>query len=148
MKNWLIYSKNNDQRQHWIIIKEAWCGDAAHSLPFLIRLTEVNPLITYELQLRDTAPFLINSYLTKGTKSIPKLIVRDEQGADLFTWGARPRGAQQLMENLKSSNTDAATTKLQLQNWYNQDKGASLQQELMEAFLNNRQKSLYIQGVQ
>ncbi len=54
--------KSYDERQHWKIITEAWCGDAAHTLPFLVRLAEINPSITYELQLRDTAPFLINSY--------------------------------------------------------------------------------------
>ena len=126
--------KGNNERQHWIIITEPWCGDAAHILPFLSRLAEVNPLITYDLQLRDTAPFLIESYLTNGIKSIPRLIIRNEPGNDLFTWGARPDGAQQLMESLKASNTDFDTIKIQLQNWYNHDKGASLQQELIEAF--------------
>lgn len=119
------------KRQHWIIIVEPWCGDVAHSLPFLVRLAGQNPIITYELQLRDSEPFLINSYLTRGTKSIPKLIVRDEEGKDLFTWGARPEAAQQLMNELKASNTDWETVKVQLQNWYNADKGVSLQRELL-----------------
>src|SRR5579875_3819162 len=51
-------------RQQWIIIVEPWCGDAAPTLPFLIRLAAQNPLIAYDLQLRDQAPFLINAYLT------------------------------------------------------------------------------------
>ena len=123
--------KGLDRRQHWIIIVEPWCGDVAHSLPFLVRLAEQSPMVSYELQLRDSEPFLINSYLTRGTKSIPKLIVRDEEGRDLFTWGARPEKAQQLMNELKAANTDWETTKVELQNWYNNDRGTSLQRELL-----------------
>ena len=118
------------QPQHWIIITEPWCGDAAHSLPFLIRMTEQTPLITYELQQRDSEPFLINSYLTNGGKSIPKLIVRDALGNDLFTWGPRPAPAQLLRNSLITAQADAETINLQLQNWYNADKGQSLCQEL------------------
>ncbi|HYH15198.1 MAG TPA: thioredoxin family protein [Flavisolibacter sp.] len=126
--------KGMDKRQHWIIILEPWCGDVAHSLPFLMRLAEQSPQITYDLQLRDSEPFLINSYLTNGTKSIPKLIVRDEDGIDLFTWGARPREAQQLMERLKAEKADFEIIKTELQNWYNEDKGRSLQIELLQLF--------------
>jgi hypothetical protein len=122
--------KSIDKKQHWIIIVEPWCGDVAHSLPFLIRLAEQGPFITYELQLRDSEPFLINSYLTKGGKSIPKLIVRNEYGKDLFTWGPRPEAAQLIRDDLLASNADAHTINVQVQNWYNEDRGKSLQSEL------------------
>lgn len=124
--------KSKSESQHWIIIVEPWCGDVAPSLPFILKLAEQNPQFAYDLQLRDSEPFLINSYLTRGTKSIPKLIVRNETGNDLFTWGPRPAEAQQLMEKLKAENADFATMKIELQNWYNNDKGKSLQAELKE----------------
>lgn len=117
--------------QHWVIITEPWCGDAAHLLPFLVRLALLNPMISYDLQLRDSEPFLINSYLTNGGKSIPKLIVRDPNGNDLFTWGPRPKGAQDLMEELKGANADFEMVKVELQQWYNTDKGNELFQELL-----------------
>lgn len=120
--------------QHWIIITEPWCGDAAHIVPFLIRLAEQNNLISYNIQLRDSEPFLIESYLTRGTKSIPKLIVRDENGNDLFQWGPRPKGAQELRDKMTADNADFETTKIALQNWYNQDKGVSLYKELAALF--------------
>ena len=123
--------------QHWIVISEPWCGDAAHIVPFLIKLAEQNSLISYEIQLRDSEPFLIQNYLTKGTKSIPKLIVRDEKGNDIFNWGPRPKGAQALMEKMKAENVDNGTIKIALQNWYNNDKGVSLYSELSEIFLKN-----------
>src|SRR4051812_45791041 len=124
--------KNIDKKQHWIIIVEPWCGDVAHSLPFILRLAEQNPLISYELQLRDSAPFLINSYLTKGGKSIPKFIARDEDGNDLFTWGPRPEAAQQFRDHLIASKVPSETISIELQNWYNEDKGKALQGDLKE----------------
>lgn len=142
MKRWMKTMKlnvdlvnaldNSRFKQHWIIITEPWCGDAAHSLPFLVRLTEQSPSISYELQLRDSEPFLIDSYLTNGGKSIPKLIARDKDGADLFTWGPRPEPAQQLWKDLKASGADFETINLQLQNWYNKDKGQTLQNEMLK----------------
>lgn len=117
--------------QHWIIIAEPWCGDAAHNVPFLVRMAEQTHLISYDIMLRDSPPFLIESYLTNGTKSIPKLIVRSE-GKDLFTWGPRPEAARELAAKLKAANTDADAVKLELQRWYNEDKGASLCREMTE----------------
>ncbi|HRN55185.1 MAG TPA: thioredoxin family protein [Agriterribacter sp.] len=120
--------------QHWVIITEPWCGDAAHIVPFLIKLAEQNNLISYDIQLRDSEPFLIENYLTNGTRGIPKLIVRDESGNDIFNWGPRPKGAQELLDKMKADNADFETIKIALQNWYNQDKGLSLCRELAEYF--------------
>jgi hypothetical protein len=117
-------------KQHWIIIVEPWCGDASHIVPFLVRFAELSDKITYELQLRDTEPFLIDDYLTNGGKAIPKLISRDENGNDLFVWGPRPYGALDLMNRLKEENADFEKIKVELQNWYNEDKGRQIQSEL------------------
>lgn len=32
--------ENITESQHWIIITEPWCGDAAHIIPFLIQMSE------------------------------------------------------------------------------------------------------------
>ncbi|WP_345232883.1 thioredoxin family protein [Olivibacter ginsenosidimutans] len=116
--------------QHWIIITEPWCGDAAHTVPFLIRMTEQTGYVSYDIQLRDSEPFLIENYLTNGSRSIPKLIVQDASGYDSFNWGPRPKGAQELMDEMKANHADFETIKIALQNWYNKDKGVSLCSEL------------------
>lgn len=118
--------------QHWIVITEPWCGDAAHSIPFLHLAAQLNPLISVEYELRDSPPFRINDYLTNGSKSIPKLIIQDNQGNDLAVWGPRPAGCQQLFNQLKAEGVDFEAQKTAQQNWYNADKGLSLQQEIGE----------------
>lgn len=123
--------KSMQEPQHWIIITEPWCGDAAHSLPFIVALAESSDKITYDIELRDSEPYRIDQYLTNGGKSIPKLIALDPAGHDLFTWGPRPVQAQQIYNELKALNTEYDAINLKLQNWYNADKGVSFQEELL-----------------
>lgn len=119
-----------NEKQHWILITEPWCGDAAHSVPFLFKMAEANEYIELEVQLRDAEDSLIDNYLTNGSKSIPKLIARDAKGNDLFTWGPRPVECQEVFSALQAENVDFEALKTGLQKWYNEDKGGSLQQEI------------------
>lgn len=116
--------------QTWIIITEPWCGDAAHIVPFLHMAAQKNPLISVDYELRDSEPFRINHYLTKGGKSIPKLIVRNAAGEDLATWGPRPAACQAVYDRLKDENADFETIKIELQKWYNKDEGTEIMKEL------------------
>lgn len=130
------YIKDIKQVQHWIVITEPWCGDAAHSLPLIYMLSSLNPLIKLDIQLRDSEPFLIEQYLTRGGKSVPKLIIRNESGKDLLVWGPRPEKSQELYDRLKGENAGDEELKLQLQWWYNEDKGKSFQAELLDGLQN------------
>lgn len=121
--------------QNWIVITEPWCGDASHILPFIHRLTKLSPLIKIDYQLRDTAPFLIEQYLTDGGKAIPKFIIRNEEGKDLLNWGPRPAACQVLYHRLKEEEAGFNTIKTELQKWYNKDKGKTLQAELLDFFV-------------
>lgn len=120
--------------QEWLLILEPWCGDAAQSAPFIYLLSEINPNIKLTIVWRDTAPYAIDNYLTNGSKSIPKLVVRDANETDLFTWGPRPKACQEIYIALTDKKATFEEVKIALQKWYNADKGASLQQELLALF--------------
>ncbi len=120
------------QPQHWIIITEPWCGDAAHIVPFLHKITQLNPLITAEYELRDSVPFRINQYLTNGGKAIPKLVIKDRSGTNLATWGPRPADCQLIYSSLTARKADFETIKHELQKWYNNDRGRETQREIAE----------------
>ena len=128
-----VFISQIDQPQQWIVITEPWCGDASHTVPFIHKLSTLNPLVTAEYQLRDAEPFLIERYLTNGGKAIPKLIIRDAAGKDLINWGPRPAQCQVLYNQLTAEKADFGTVKTELQKWYNADKGESFQFELFEA---------------
>lgn len=121
-----------DQAQQWIVITEPWCGDAAHNIPFLELMAKENDKITISYVLRDTEPFLIDQYLTNGTKSIPKLIIRNADGKDLAVWGPRPEDCQKMYAGLINENADFEKIKIEIQSWYNANKGKDIQIEINE----------------
>ncbi len=118
--------------QKWILITEPWCGDAAHSVPMIYEMVKSNPYIELDIQLRDQEPFLIDQYLTNGGKSIPKLVIRNQQDTeDIAVWGPRPAGCTRVFETLKAKEAPFSEIKEEIQKWYNQDKGHEIQQELI-----------------
>ena len=119
------------ESQHWIVITEPWCGDAAHSVPQLYQIVKNNPNIDFEIQLRDQEPFLIEDYLTNGGKSIPKLVIRNEVGHDKVIWGPRPQPLQDIYLQMKAEEKPFEEIKEVIQKWYNDDKGEELQRELL-----------------
>ncbi len=131
---------NIDQTLNWVLITEPWCGDAAHSHAFIAKLAELNPKINLIVQNRDAEGSEIDQYLTNGGKSIPKLIVRDQDGNDLFDWGPRPKEAQAMVMNFKNDDSiSMEDKKIAVQKWYNNDKGTAIQEELNELLKNKIQ---------
>jgi hypothetical protein len=119
--------------QHWIIITEPWCGDAAHIIPFLHMAAELNDKIKVSYELRDSEPYRINDYLTNSkSKSIPKLIIQNNEGKDLAVWGPRPAACQIVYDELHAQNADFETVKTELQHWYNNDSGKEIMTELTQ----------------
>lgn len=124
-------------RQNWIVITEPWCGDAAHIVPFIEMMGQQNENISINYELRDSEPNRIEQYLTNGkSKSIPKLIIQNENGEDLAVWGPRPAACQIIYDELHAKNVDFETLKTELQHWYNKDEGKEIMKEL-SALLSN-----------
>lgn len=113
---------------YWIVITEGWCGDAAHTVPVLNKLQELNPNIEMKIILRDENLELMDRYLTNGGRSIPKLIVYNPETEEVLgTWGPRPTGATKLMEDYRAEHgVIDDVVKEQLQVWYNKDKGTGV----------------------
>lgn len=122
--------KQISEPQNWILITEPWCGDAAHIVPFIKMLADLNPLIHLELELRDAEPFRIENYLTNGGKAIPKLVVQNAAGEDLAVWGPRPAECQDLFLEMKEKQAPFEEVKIRLQNWYNDHNGVEIQEEI------------------
>lgn len=120
-----------DKPQTWTIITEPWCGDAAHTQPFIERVAAMNALITIDFQLRDSPPFLIESHLTNGKRAIPKLIITDSQENEIASWGSRPAQCQALFHQLVAARVPHDEKEIAIQKWYNEDKGVSVQLELL-----------------
>jgi hypothetical protein len=118
--------------QKWVIITEAWCGDAAHTFMFLEKIAQANENIELIWKLRDENLDLMDLYLTNGSRSIPKLIVYDEDGIELFNWGPRPKHIQEARISMSRAGLTKSEITVELQKLYNADKGEALQRELLE----------------
>ena len=116
--------------QTWFVITENWCGDSAQSLPVIAGLANLSEKIDLKIVLRDSNPEFMNLYLTNGNKSIPKLVVFDKQGSELFQWGPRPKVAQDLFNKLKNEGMQKAEINKELHLWYAKNRGKEVEKEI------------------
>jgi L-aspartate oxidase len=125
--------KNISEKQTWLIISEPWCGDAAQTLPFLNKIAQFSENIDLKIVLRDENPELMNQFLTNGSQSIPVVIMLDENLNVLQTFGPRSKAATKLVTDYKTQHgkIDDAFKEL-LQVWYNEDKGVSIVNDILE----------------
>ncbi len=112
----------------WLVITESWCGDAAHVMPVLNKLAELNDNIDLKIVLRDENLELMDMFLTNGGRAIAKLIMIDnETGEVLNTFGPRPSEATTLVNNYKAEHGKLTPEfKEDLQLWYNKNKGQNI----------------------
>lgn len=118
-----------DQPQHWYVITEPWCGDAAHSVPLIYLMSRQNANIQLHIVIRDENLAFIDNYLTNGGRSIPKLVARNTKNEDLFVWGPRPQDLTVIHAALKAQDATFELINQTLQQWYNQNKGLDIQHE-------------------
>ena len=121
-----------NRKMIWVVLTEAWCGDAAQSLPGIAKIADASPLIEVKLLLRDEHLDVMDAYLTNGGRSIPKVIALDaETLEELGTWGPRPEPAQQLVHDAKAQQLDFKEMAEKLHGWYGRDRSRTLQQEFI-----------------
>ena len=129
-----ITIKNATVHQTWIVLTESWCGDAAHVIPVINKVAELNTGINLQLVMRDENEQLMDLFLTNGGKSIPKLIQFDNTSKTVLnSYGPRPTEATKLVNDFKKIHgTLTAEFKEDLQRWYNKDKGQNVINDLLE----------------
>ncbi|MBC2844299.1 thioredoxin family protein [Winogradskyella flava] len=125
--------ENFDKKVTWLVITESWCGDAAHIMPVINKVAEINGHIDYRIVLRDENDNLMNQFLTNGGKAIPKLIMIDTDTNDVLdTFGPRPSVATEMVKTYKAEHGILTPEfKEDLQRWYNKDKGQSTIEDLV-----------------
>lgn len=122
-----------DRDMTWIVLTESWCGDAAHLMPVMNKIADLNDGIDFRVVLRDENEALMNQFLTNGGKSIPKLIMLDNTTGDIVnTFGPRPSEATKLVNDYKAEHGKLTPEfKEDLQQWYNKDKGQNAIKDLV-----------------
>ena len=126
--------ENFNKKVTWLVISESWCGDAAHIMPVINKVAELNDNIDYKVILRDENEALMNQFLTNGGKAIPKLIMIDSETNEVLnTFGPRPTIATAMVNDYKTEHGQITPEfKEDLQRWYNKDKGQSTVEDLIK----------------
>lgn len=130
--------KKVNKKMTWIVLTESWCGDAAHIVPVINKVAEINGNIDLRLVLRDQNEDLMNAFLTDGGQAIPKLISIDrETGKVINSFGPRPLEVTKLVNDYKATYGSLTQEfKKDLQVWYNKDKGQNTISDLKNILLD------------
>lgn len=125
--------KAYDKAVIWLVLTETWCGDAAQSLPMMHKIASLNPLIDLKIVFRDENLELMDAFLYRGGRSIPKLIAFDpKQQSILGEWGPRPSQATKLVDLYKEEHGSLTPQfKQDLQLWYTKDRGQDIASDLI-----------------
>lgn len=118
----------------WLVITESWCGDAAHVLPVINKIANLNHGIDLCLVYRDQNPELMEKFLTNGNRGIPKLIMIDNETKEVVsTYGPRPTSATRMVQDYKTLHGKLTPEfKEDLQRWYNKDKGGTIVLDILK----------------
>lgn len=126
--------KSLSNKLTWLVLTETWCGDAAHVIPVLHKIAELNPNISLRLVFRDEHEELMDAFLTNGGRSIPKVIILDNSSYEVLnTYGPRPSEATKMVMDYKEAHGKLTPEfKEDLQRWYNKDKGQTIAKDIIE----------------
>lgn len=133
----LLKLENINRKMIWLVLTEAWCGDAAQLIPLFNKMAESSQNIELKQIWRDENPEIMNQYLTDGSKSIPKLICLDAETLDeIGTWGPRPKPAQEMVLENKIIKEPYESFSKKLHLWYGRDRTKTTQAEWLEVLDN------------
>jgi hypothetical protein len=118
-------------RWHLLAIVEDWCGDAVNTVPLLARLAEQAGNVDLRVVRRDTSPDLMDAHLTRGSRSIPIVLVLDEGFAECGAWGPRPTALQEwvVREGVALPKDERYR---RVRTWYARDRGHTTADEVVD----------------
>ena len=118
-------------RWHLLVMVEDWCGDAVNTVPMLARLAELAPNLDLRVIGRDDNPDLMNSHLTNGSRSIPVVIVLDENHVERGWWGPRRSELQRWVLG-EGKALEKEERYRRVRTWYARDRGRTTAEEVVD----------------
>ena len=115
---------------HLVALSEDWCGDAVNTLPVIARLADE---AGWDMRVlgRDDNLDLMDTHLTNGrSRSIPVVIVYDENFNEVGWWGPRPGEIQSWVMDEGLSMSSPERYKV-IRRWYAKDRGKTTLSEIL-----------------
>lgn len=126
-----------------VALSEDWCGDAVNILPVVARFAAE---VGWEMKVleRDENLDLMDAHLTDGrSRSIPVVIVYDQDFSEVGWWGPRPEELQRWVksEGMELSKDDRYKV---VRRWYAKDRGRATVAEILQVFCERLRGSLQV----
>ena len=115
---------------HLLVLSEDWCGDAVNTVPVVARLAELAPNVDLCVLPRDRNLDLMDTHLTGTSRSIPIVIVLDQDFVERGWWGPRPAPLQQWVLG-PGQSLDKETRYREVRTWYARDRGLTTLEEVV-----------------
>jgi hypothetical protein len=127
--DWAVHGPAGGQIRRLLVLAEDWCSDGSSTVPVLARWASAVPGLELRILRRDEHLDLMDRYLTNGARSIPIVIVLDQEFGELGHWGPRPAQLQAwVMANRELPKPERTR---EIRRWYARDRGESAIRELM-----------------
>jgi hypothetical protein len=124
------------------VLTEVWCGDSIAIIPVVKKWIEDKAHVHMRILQRDANLDIMDQYLTRGGRAIPKIIFFDSDFRELGNWGPRPEEAQGIYElhrpKIETGEIDKASVHQKIRRFYAKDRGRSIiaeQKQLLETAL-------------
>lgn len=114
-----------------IAIAEDWCGDGATTLPVIARWAAQVPNVRLRVLRRDDHPAVMDRYLTGGSRSIPIVIVLDDQMMECASWGPRPDPLAAWVREQRALGREQKALYPEIRRWYAKDRGETTLREIL-----------------
>lgn len=125
----------HSKKNHLLALAEDWCGDAVNLLPVVARLAESAPNVELRVLGRDANPDIMDAHLSGDSRSIPIVIVYDEDFNEIGWWGPRPAEIQAWVKEVgRTMEKDERYRHIRA--WYARDKGRTTVREILEVMGN------------
>lgn len=113
-----------------LVLNEDWCGDSVNILPYLAKLADAIPTLELRIVRRDENLDIMDAHLTGTARSIPIVILLDNQFNECGWWGPRPDELQKwvIAEGLKLPKEERYK---HVRAWYARDRGATTMGEII-----------------
>jgi len=120
--------------RHWklLAIAEDWCGDASNLVPVFARLAQASARVELRIVKRDEHPELMDRYLTDGSRSIPIVVILDDELRPVGRWGPRPVELQEfVLREKRAGRLSASEIYKDTRRWYAMDRGETTLREVL-----------------
>jgi thiol-disulfide isomerase/thioredoxin len=127
----VVHLRRTGSQFRLLALSEDWCGDCVSTLPLIARLSEQAGV---ELRVlgRDANDDLMIAHLTSGTRSIPVVMILDDEFRERGWWGPRPAALQRWYRN-EGLLLPAPERSRRKRTWYARDRGRTTIMETLDA---------------